>query len=102
MLVVAGTVTYDPAYQQAVIAAAGRVAALTRLEQGCLSYEFFADLMTPGRIHVFEEWEEEHHLEAHLQTPHLIEFGEVLQSSGLETKDINRYFVSSKRPNRPS
>ena len=102
MLVVAGTITYDPAYQQEVIAAADRVAALTRLEEGCLSYEFFADLMAPGRIHVFEEWEEEHHLEAHLQTAHLVEFSEVLRSSGLESRDINRYFVSSKRPNRSS
>ena len=99
MIVVAGTVTFDPSHQESVIEGATRVADSTRLEDGCLSYEFFADLEGPGRLHVFEEWEEEHHLIAHLETPHLADFRVVLQSAGLQTRDINRYFVSGVVPN---
>lgn len=102
MLVVAGTITFDPAHQQDVIEAARRVADFTRREAGCVSYEFFADLTAPGRLHVFEEWEEEHHLIAHLETAHYVEFSGVLQSAGLRSRDIKRYHVSSVAPNRPT
>ena len=102
MLVVAGTITYDPAHQQEVVEAARRVAEFTRREAGCMSYEFFADLTAPGRLHVFEEWGAEHHLIAHLGTAHYLEFSAVLQSAGLESRDINRYHVSSVAPNRPT
>lgn len=102
MLVVAGTISYDPAHQQDVIDATDRVSEVTRQEEGCLSYEFFADLSGPGRLHVFEEWEEESHLLAHLETPHLAEFHGVLRSSGLNNRDIRRYYVSSTEPKRPS
>jgi quinol monooxygenase YgiN len=102
MLVVAGTITYDPTNQQNVVAAAVRVAESTRLEEGCLSYEFFADLTMLGRIHVFEEWEQEHHLIAHLETSHLAEFSAVLQSAGMRDRNINRYYVSGAVQNRPT
>jgi len=58
MVVVAGTITFDPARHQAMIAAARRVEERTRAEDGCISYEFFADLTEPGRLHLFEEWED--------------------------------------------
>ena len=102
MIVVAGTITYDPTHQQDVIAGALRVAEATRTEEGCRSYEFFADLARPGRLLVFEEWEEESHLVAHLETQHLADFGVVLQSAGLQSRDINRYYVSGVVPNRPT
>ena len=99
MLVVAGTVTYDPTHQEDVVAGAARVAKHTRAEEGCLSYEFFADLSGPGRLLVFEEWEEERHLVAHLETQHLADFRVVLQSAGLRSRDINRYYVYGVVPN---
>ncbi len=101
MLVVAGTITFDPAHQEQMVEAANRVTAVTRAEEGCISYEFFADLNQPGRFHLFEEWEEEEHLLAHFEAPHLAEFFEVMQAYGLASRDITRYYVSSHGPNRP-
>lgn len=102
MLVVAGTITYDPAYHDDVVEAARRVTEPTRAEEGCLSYELFADLTGPGRLHVFEEWEEEHYWAAHLETPHFTEYAAFLQSCGLRDRDISRYYVSKVVSNRPA
>lgn len=100
MLVVAGTITFDPANQERMVEAATTVAAATRDESGCISYEFYADLNRAGRFHLFEEWEDEASLLAHFETDHLAAFYEVMKSSGLETRDINRYYISSHGPNR--
>ena len=102
MLVVAGTLSFDPARQEDVVEAARRATDLTREEEGCLSYELFADLSGPGRLHVFEEWEEERHWRAHLETDHFKEWAGFLQSCGLRARDISRYYVSSVVANRPT
>ena len=101
MLVVAGTITFNPTHQDQMAEAAQVVVAATRSEAGCISYEFFADLTTRGRFHLFEEWEDEASLLAHFETPHLAAFYEVMQASGLEARDITRYYVASHGPNRP-
>jgi quinol monooxygenase YgiN len=102
MLIVAGTITFDPAQQEAMAAAVQRVAKATRAEDGCISYEFFADLEEKGRLHLFEEWEEEHHLLAHFEAPHFKAFSSELAAVGVLSRDITRYHVSSHGPNRPS
>lgn len=102
MIVVAGTITFDPAHHEEMVAAAQRVSEPTRAEEGCISYEFFADLTEPGRMHLFEEWEEEHHLLAHFETPHLAELYASLQAAGVSSRNITRYYIASHGPNRPS
>lgn len=101
MIVVAGTITFDPEHHGDMVTAANRVAEVTRTEQGCISYEFFADLNEPGRLHLFEEWKSVADLERHLEEPHLTDFYSALQASGVRTRDITRYQVSSHGPNRP-
>ncbi|MGI9586533.1 MAG: putative quinol monooxygenase [Acidimicrobiia bacterium] len=102
MLVVAGTITFDPAHHETVVDAARIVAESTRLESGCSSYEFFSDLTLRGRLLVFEEWEGETQLLNHLESDHVAQFGAVLRASGMKSRDITRYHVSTSEPNRPS
>ena len=102
MLVVAGTITFDPANHQDMVDAAVATALASRTEEGCVSYEFFADVSQPGRLLVFEEWEEERHLLAHFKTSHFADFHSVLQASGPRSRDVNRYYVSRREPNRTS
>lgn len=101
MIVVAGTITFDPEHQATMVQAANHVAEMTRTEPGCISYEFFADLNHAGRLHVFEEWDSVEALERHLESSHLAEFYQVMQASGLRSRDITRYVVTSHGPNRP-
>ena len=54
MLVVAGTISIDPANQDAAIAAAKEVAEETHKESGNISYAFSSDLSEAGVFHIFE------------------------------------------------
>lgn len=100
MLVVAGTITFDPAHQQRMIEAATAVAEATRAEDGCISYEFFADLNKPGRFSLFEQWEDEASLMKHFDTPHIATYYAVLETVGMKNREISRYEVSSVGPVR--
>jgi quinol monooxygenase YgiN len=53
---------------------ANQAQAATRLESGCLSYTFFRDAEKTGSYHLFETWSNAQALQAHLQTPHTVEF----------------------------
>lgn len=92
MIVVAVTLTFDESKQAAMIAAANRVAEATHTEAGCVSYEFFADINRPGRMFLFEEWDSEAALDAHLASPHLAEFRSTLEAVGAN-RELKRYVV---------
>lgn len=94
VIVVAVILTFDGSNLDTVIAAANRVAEITRTEKGCISYEFFADINRSGRILLFEEWESEETIDAHLATPHLAEFQSALAAAGVTGRQIKRYVVS--------
>ncbi len=94
MIVVAGTLTYDPADHAGVRQAVLTVAAETRNEPGNVSYEFFADLNGPGRMLVFEEWESDEALRAHAQSAHIQAFRQELKQYRMLGRDITRYVVT--------
>lgn len=96
MIVVAGTVVIDADRHEAMVDAANLVSAATRQEDGCLSYEFFADLTDRSRFHVFEEWENLEALEAHLRTDHIRTFGASLRECGIKGSEIYRYAATGK------
>ena len=66
MLVVGGTFEVDPADRDAFIAARLDSMRTSRREPGCLEYTFAADPVDPGRIILFERWESQESLDAHL------------------------------------
>ena len=100
MIIVAGTVTFDPVPTEALVAAVHTVSEATRSENGCISYEFFADLTRPGRLHLLEQWEEERHLSPHFETRHLADFYQQPPAAGPASRVITRYQVSSHGPNQ--
>ncbi len=100
MLVVAGTISIDPANQDAAIAAAREVAEETHKESGNISYAFSSDLSEAGVFHVFEEWESQEALDAHFQSPHMAKFQGALGGLGVKGLNVQRYQVSSVGPLR--
>ena len=96
VIVVAVIVTFDGSSQENVVAAANRVAEITRTEKGCISYEFFADINRRGRILLFEEWESEEAVDAHLSSPHLAEFRSALAAAEVTGREIKRYIVAER------
>ncbi len=47
------------------------MAAASRLETGCVSYEFYAALTNPCKLLLFQEWESVEALQDHFETTHM-------------------------------
>jgi quinol monooxygenase YgiN len=100
MLVIAGTVSLDPAHRDAAIEAAREMMAATHEEPGCISYVFSAALDDPGEFRIFEEWQDQAALDAHFQMPHMAAFQAKLGGFGVRGMNVQRYEVSSVGPLR--
>ncbi len=98
MLLVAGTLTVAPEAHDRFVAAAAAVVAPTLGEAGCRQYGFWSDPDRPGRFLVFESWESEAHLDAHLGAPHLKAFQRALAEMGLRESAVRRYLVDAVLP----
>lgn len=66
MLIVAGVFEMEPADREAFLAGREEAMRISRGEQGCQAYVFSADPLEPGRVHLFEIWDSEADLAAHL------------------------------------
>ena len=98
MLVIAGTISIDPANRDAAIAAATEMMAGTLKESGCISYTFSADLSDPGGFRIFEEWESQEALDAHFQAPHMAHFQGQMGKFGVREMKVQRYEIASVGP----
>ena len=58
-------------------------------EAGCMNYDLHQDRSDPALFVFHENWETEHHLDQHLESPHLADF---MDSTGdkIESLDIKR------------
>lgn len=100
MLVIAGTLSLDPAKREQAIAAARELMAETRKEPGCISYTFSEDLENAGSFRIFEEWKSQQDLELHFKAPHMARFQQAVPSLGIRGMKVQRYEVSSVGPVR--
>ena len=66
MLIVGGEFHLDPDQRGAFLASRMDVMERSRSEPGCLEYTFAADPLDPGRVILFERWESQEALDAHL------------------------------------
>jgi len=100
MLIIAGSITFDPSKTEEAKAAAKAVMAATRQEPGCIDYVFTIDLDDPATIRVFEAWESQEALDAHFATPHVAAFGEAVPALGISGMDMLKHEVASSGPVR--
>lgn len=98
MLIIAGTITINPADVERFSGAAATMMAATHEEPGCHAYVFSEDVSTPGSIQVFEVWESAEALAAHFEMQHMTDFRAVLGDLDIQGRDISRYEVSSAEP----
>lgn len=66
MVIVAGEFLVDPEEREAFLASRVEAMRRSRAEPGCLEYTFSADPLDPGRVLLFERWESQQALDAHL------------------------------------
>ena len=98
MLVIAGSISIDPAKRAPAIAAALEMMSATHEEKGCISYTFSADLSDPGEFRIFEEWESQQALDAHLKSPHMAKFQAAMGGFGVRGMKVQRYEIASVGP----
>jgi len=67
-------------------------------EPGCHAYVFNPDPCTPGRICVYELWEDEASLAAHFKHENYFNMGGMLREIGLAGADNNKYRVDAVEP----
>ena len=66
MLIVTGTFEVAPEDRAAFLRGREEAMRTSRAEDGCLDYVFAADPIEPGRVILFEQWESEEALAAHI------------------------------------
>jgi quinol monooxygenase YgiN len=91
MLIISGTVTFDPDDLQALLPAALTMVEESRKEDGCIEYEFAEVLGTPGVIRIWEIWESGEHLKAHGASAHMLDWREALGAVNPLGRGLNRY-----------
>ena len=64
-IVIAGEVDLPPEKRDAALSGARELIAAALAEPGCRHYAWSADPFDAGRVHVFEEWQDEASLTAH-------------------------------------
>ena len=96
MIVIAGAGSLPPENTEAFMAAASKLAAATRAEDGNIEYVFSVE--APGKIRFFEIWESEEALGPHFTAPHIAEFGAAISELGVTGFDGKKYQVESVSP----
>jgi len=95
MIVIAGTITFDPEKAEQMLASATTLMEATRAEEGCLDYVMTPDPLIPGLLNIFERWEDEEHLGAHMTASHSRTFQKSLRDCGVSGVSMDRYEVAS-------
>lgn len=98
MIILSGTVDVEPERRDAALQVGLPHMRATRAQSGCLDYNWGADLLTPGRIYVYERWESQAALEAHFAGPHYRAMRDTIAAHGLSGANVLKYRISLSEP----
>lgn len=98
MLIVAGEIKIGNAddYQKA-LPALQKMMAETHKEEGCHAYAFSQCAADPKTIRLFEKWEDQAALDAHMKTAHMAEFNQAVAGFGVVGADVHVYEVAGSK-----
>jgi quinol monooxygenase YgiN len=94
MILVSGTITFDPAKADEARALVEPLVAASLQEPGCKQYGFWTHVSQPGHVRIFEEWESQEAMDAHMETPHLAAFMGSLGGLGITGAELTKYEVA--------
>jgi quinol monooxygenase YgiN len=66
MVIVGGTFEFEPGQRELFLASREAMMRTSRAENGCIEYTFAADPLEPGRVVLYERWESQEALDAHI------------------------------------
>jgi len=91
MIIVAGTISIDPADFEAYQAASAPMIEATLAEEGCHTYNFAQSVVDPSEIRIFELWETKESLEAHFNAPHMATFQAAIGELSIGSRNLAIY-----------
>jgi len=97
-VVISGEIDVEPAKREKALLDAQPLIAAALAEKGCVHYAWTADPARPGRIHVFEEWDTEADLIAHLAAPPYRDMAGHLAATGIVSAVTRKYRVDLVEP----
>jgi quinol monooxygenase YgiN len=100
MIIIAGTISFDPAKLQEFETGFDAMQAETLKEAGCEAYEISRSRHDAGTVHIFEKWASDEALAAHMVSPHMAAFGGLMGSVGVKGVDIKKYSGATEGPLR--
>ena len=74
MIIVHGTFPINADVRDDALELMRQMAAASRAEEGCISYEFYVGLSDPNMLLLFQEWESIDALHGHFETEHMEAF----------------------------
>ncbi len=98
MILIAGTVDVAPEKRDAALVAGRPHVEATRAQKGCVDYSWTPDQLSPGRIYVFEKWENEESLKAHFEGPHYLAMRDTMAAHELRGAEVYKYRISLEEP----
>ena len=98
MIVVTAAARLRRDTREEALGAARRMQFATAGEQCCREYRFWTAIDDPDSVLLFECWEDEAALEAHLAAPHTREFGAAIAGYADGPIDFSRYEVRPPGP----
>ncbi len=97
MIVVVGRVRTDGDRRAELVRIGQRVAAASRQEPGCISYQVCQDSEDEDAFVFVEQWESEDALQAHFGTPHIAEFMAAIPGPLVAPPDVKFHTIASSR-----
>jgi len=70
----------------------------TRAEEGCITYAFSVDVSDPSMLRVIERWRSIEDVRAHMQTPHMAEFGAAVAQIRPLGMEVKAYEIAREVP----
>ena len=98
MIIIAGTVDLKPEVRNAALDSTRELMAETRSQRGCLDYVWAPDSAVPGRIYVFERWEDRDALAAHFAGQYYKRMLAAMGSHGVQDVDVSKYRIDVSEP----
>ena len=98
MIIIAGWIEMDPSKVEEALEGGVPFVTPVREQKGCLDYTWTADRVIPGRIYVYERWETEEALAAHLAGPNYRNMRDHMGQFGMTGADILKYRIDLAEP----
>jgi len=97
-ILISGEIDLAPEARDGALADALPLIEAALAEPGCVRYAWTADLSRPGRVHVFEEWESQADLAAHLAGQPYLDMSGHLAAVGIKAAATRKYRVDHTEP----